>query len=70
MKKSPAPPSRPAAARAAAHNTRLVRRCLLAVPGRELHRGRRAALRLAEGMLWAATFIAAYKRLRLFTSSA
>jgi hypothetical protein len=27
-------------------------------------------LRLAQGMLWAATFIAAYQRLRLFASSA
>jgi len=27
-------------------------------------------LRLAESMLWAATFIAAYQRLGLFTSSA
>lgn len=40
------------------------------VPGRVLHSGRRVVLRLAKGMLWAATFIAAYQRLRLLTSSA
>ena len=70
LDQSPEPPPRPAAARVAAHNTKLVRRWLLAVPGRVLHSGRRVVLRLAEGMLWAATFIAAYQRLRLFTSSA
>ncbi len=70
LQRSPEPPPRPAAARVAAHNTKLVRRWLLAVPGRVLHSGRRVTLRLAEGMLWAATFIAAYQRLRLLTSSA
>jgi len=70
LEQSPAPRPRPAAARVAAHYTRLVRRWLLAVPGWVLHSGRRAVLRLAEGMLWAATFIAAYQRLRLLTSSA
>jgi hypothetical protein len=67
---SPEPPPRPAAARVAAHNTKLVRRWLLAVPGRVLHSGRRVVLRLAQSMLWAATLIAAYQRLRLLTSSA
>jgi len=70
LEQSPEPPPRPAAARVAAHNTKLVRRWLLAVPGRVLHSGRRVVLRLADGMHWAATFIAAYQRLRLFTSSA
>src|SRR6266566_745984 len=70
LERSPEPPPRPAAARVAVHNTKLVRRWLLAVPGRVLHSGRRVTLRLAEGMLWAATFIAAYQRLRLLTSSA
>jgi hypothetical protein len=65
LEQSPEPPPRPAAARVAVHNTKLVRRWLLAVPGRVLHSGRRVALRLAQGMLWAATFIAAYQRLRL-----
>ena len=69
LQQSPEPPPRPAAARVAAHNTKLVRRWLLAVPGRVLHSGRRVVLRLAQGMLWAATFIAAYQRLRLLTSS-
>jgi hypothetical protein len=64
LEQSPEPPSRPAAARVAAHNTKLVRRWLPAVPGRVLHSGRRVVLRLAEGMHWAATFIAAYQRLR------
>ncbi len=49
---------------------RLVRRWLLAVPGRVLHSGRQVVLRLVQSMLWAATFIAAYQRLRLLTSSA
>src|SRR6266566_1867221 len=70
LEQSPEPPPRPAPARVAAHNTKLVRRWLLAVPGRVLHSGRRVVLRLAQGMLWAATFIAAYQRLRLLTSSA
>ena len=69
LEQSPQPPPRPPAARVAAHNTRLVRRWLLAVPGRVLHSGRRVLLRLAQAMLWAATFIAAYQRLRLLTSS-
>jgi len=59
-----------AASRVAVHNTKLVRRWLLAVPGRVLHSGRRVVLRLARSMLWAATFMAAYQRLRLLTSSA
>lgn len=70
LAQSPEPPPRPPAARVAAHNTKLVRRWLLAVPGRVLHSGRRVLLRLAHGMLWATTFIAVYQRLRLFTSSA
>ncbi len=70
LEQSPEPPPRPAAARVAAHNTKLVRRWLLAVPGRVLHSGRRAVLRLAESMLWAGTFIATYRRLRLLTYSA
>ena len=70
LERSPEPPPRPAASRVAVHNTRLVRRWLLAVPGRVLHSGRRVVLRLAQSMLWAATFIAVYQRLRLFTSSA
>ena len=70
LAQSPQPPPRPAAARVAVHNTKLVRRWLLAVPGRVLHSGRRVILRLASGMLWASTFIAVYQRLRLFTSSA
>ncbi len=70
LERSPAPPPRPAAARVAAHNTKLVRRWLLAVPGRVLHSGRRVVLRLAHGMLWASTFVAAYKRLRLLRSTA
>jgi hypothetical protein len=70
LEQSPEPPPRPAAARVAAHNTKLVRRWLLAVPARVLHSGRRVVLRLADGMLWATTFIAAYQRLRLLTSSA
>ena len=70
LEKSPEPPPRPAAARVAVHNTKLVRRWLLAVPGRILHSGRQVVLRLAQRMLWAATFIAAYQRLRLLTSSA
>ena len=70
LQRSPEPPPRPAASRVAAHNTRLVRRWLLAVPGRVLHSGRRVVLRLAQSMLWAATFIAAFQRLRLLTSSA
>jgi hypothetical protein len=70
LEQSPQPPPRPAAARVAAHNTKLVRRWLLAVPGRVLHSGRRVVLRLAQSMLRAATFIAAYQRLRLLTSSA
>lgn len=70
LAQSPAPPPRPAAARVAVHNTMLVRRWLLAVPGRVLHSGRRVVLRLARGMLWAATFTAVYQRLRLLTSSA
>ena len=70
LEQSPEPPPRPAAARVANHNTKLVRRWLLAVPGRVLHSGRRVVLRLAQGMLWAATFTAAYQRLRLLTSTA
>jgi len=70
LDQSPEPPRRPAAARVAVHNTKLVRRWLLAVPGRVLHSGRRVVLRLAQGMRWAATFVAAYQRLRLLTSSA
>jgi hypothetical protein len=35
-----------------------------------LHSGRRTVLRLASGMLWAATFLAVYQRQRLFTSNA
>ena len=70
LEQSPVPPPRPAASRVAVHNTKLVRRWLLAVPGRVLHSGRRVVLRLADGMLWASTFIAVYQRLRLFTSSA
>jgi hypothetical protein len=70
LAQSPEPPPRPAAARVAAHNTKLVRRWLLAVPGRILHSGRRVILRLARGMLWADTFTAVYQRLRLLTSSA
>jgi hypothetical protein len=70
LEQSPEPPPRPAAARVANHNTKLVRRWLLAVPGRVLHSGRRVVLRLAHGMLWAATFAAPYQRLRLLTSSA
>jgi hypothetical protein len=70
LEQSPDPPRRPAAVRVAVHNTKLVRRWLLAVPGRILHSGRRVVLRLARDMLWAATFIAAYQRLRLLTSSA
>ena len=70
LERSLEPPPRPAASRVAVHNTKLVRRWLLAVPGRVLHSGRRVVLRLAHGMLWAATFIAVYQRLRLFTSSA
>jgi hypothetical protein len=54
----------------AVHNTKLVWRWLLAALGRVLHSGRRVALRLSQGMLWAATFVAAYQRLRLLTSSA
>jgi hypothetical protein len=54
----------------AAHNIKLVRRWLLAVPGRVQHSGRQVVLRLADDMDWAATFIAAYQRLRLLTSSA
>jgi len=54
----------------AVHNTKLVRRWLLAVPGRVLHSGRRVVLRHAQSMLWATTFTAVYQRLRLFTSSA
>jgi hypothetical protein len=69
MEQSPEPPPRPAPARVAAHNTKLIRRWLLAVPGRALHSGRRMVLRLAQGMLWAATFSAAYQRLRLFAFS-
>jgi len=70
LEQSPEPPPRPAASRVAVHNTKLVRRWLLAVPGRVLHSARRVVLRLAHGMLWAATFIAVYQRLRLFSSSA
>jgi hypothetical protein len=70
LEQSPEPPPRPAAERVGNHNTRLVRRWLLAVPGRVLHSGRRVMLRLAQGMLWASTFTAAYQRLRLLTSSA
>jgi len=40
------------------------------MPGRVLHGGRRVVLRLAQGMLWAATFIAACQRLCRLTSSA
>jgi hypothetical protein len=54
----------------AAHNTKLLRRWLLAVPGRVLHSGRRVVLRLTQGILWAGTFIAAYQRLPLLSSSA
>jgi hypothetical protein len=67
---SPEPPPRPAAERVGNHNTRLVRRWLLAVPGRVLHSGRRVMLRLAKGMLWASTFTAVSQRRRLLTSSA
>jgi hypothetical protein len=70
LEQSQEPPPQPAAARVAVHNTKLVRRWLLAVPGRFLHSGRRVVLRLAQGMLWSATFIAAYQRLRLLTCSA
>jgi hypothetical protein len=70
LERSPEPPPRPAASRVAVHNTKLVRRWLLAVPGRVLHSGRRVVLRLAQGMLWASTFIAVYQRLRLLTASA
>jgi hypothetical protein len=69
LEQLPEPPPRPAAARVAAHNTKLVRRWLLAVPGRILHSRRRVVLRLAQDMLCAATFIAAYQRLRLLTSA-
>ena len=37
LTQSPEPPPRPAAARVAVHNTKLVRRWLLTVPGRVLH---------------------------------
>jgi len=70
LAQSPEPPPRPAASRVAVHNTKLVRRWLLAVPGRVLHSGRQVILRLAQSMLWAATFTALYQRLRLLTSSA
>ena len=70
LERSPEAPPRPAASRVAVHNTKLVRRWLLAVPGRVLHSGRRVVLRLAQSMLWAATFTAVYQRLRLLTSSA
>jgi Transposase DDE domain group 1 len=70
LEQSPEPPRRPAAARVAVHNTKLVRRWLLAVPGRVLHSGRRVVLRLAQDMLWAATFVAAYQRLRMLTPCA
>jgi hypothetical protein len=53
LEQSPVPPPRPAASRVAVHNTKLVRRWLLAVPGRVLHSGRRVVLRLADGLLWA-----------------
>jgi hypothetical protein len=70
LDRSPKPPPRPAAERVGNHNTKLVRRWLLAVPGRVLHSGRRVVLRLAQGMLWASTFTDVYQRLRLLTSSA
>ena len=62
-------PSRPAAERVARHNTLLVRRWLLSVPGRILHSGRRVTLRLAQGMSWASTFLGTYQRLLLLTST-
>jgi len=69
LEQSPEAPPRPAAARAANHNTKLVRRWLMAVPGRVLHSGRRVVLRLGQAMLWAATFVDTYRRLRLLPSS-
>lgn len=64
LEDSPEPPSRPPAERVGPHNTKLVRRWLLAVPGRVLHSGRLVLLRLPAGMSWAATFLASYRRLR------
>ena len=69
LEASPEPPPRPAAERVVNHNTALVRRWLLTVPGRVLHSGRRIILRLARGMSWASTLLDTYQRLRLLTSS-
>jgi hypothetical protein len=50
LERSPEPPPRPARERVGNHNTKLVRRWLLAVPGRVLHSGRRVVLRLAQSV--------------------
>jgi hypothetical protein len=64
------PGPRRAPIRVARHNAEFVRRWLINVPGRILRGGRQLHLRLAQGMLWAETFIATYQRLRLLTSTA
>ncbi len=64
------PGPRRAPFRVARHNAEFVRRWLVNVPGRILHGGRQIHLRLAQGMLWAQTFIATYQRLRLLRSTA
>jgi hypothetical protein len=62
--------ARPPARRVARHNSPLLRRWLIDVPGRLVRGGRRLYLRLAAGMTWRPVFWATYHRLRLLTSSA
>ncbi len=42
--------------RAQPHNLQLVRRCLINVPARVVHRARQVFIRLAVGMLWGEVF--------------
>lgn len=70
LDESPEPKPRPRQAWVGNHNAQVVRRWLLAVPGRVLHSGRRTILRLPQGLRSSCTFTATYHRLRLLTSAA
>jgi hypothetical protein len=70
LAESPEPRPRPRQARVANHNAQVVRRWLLAVPGRVLHSGRQTILRLPDGLRSACTFTATYHGLRALTSTA
>jgi hypothetical protein len=59
----------PASERVQAHNLQLVRRWLINLPARVVHRARQVFVRLAAGMLWADVFKRTYDRLLLLNGS-